>query len=123
MAAALDFRQAVPGGEQAVVGYISKLASEGGALLATMWGTETLHSSHASLSCMTNVRLPTANASAAAALGDALLARYHTWVPSFAGEALGLPHASFWVRVSAFIYNDLDDFHMLGEAVVTILGE
>jgi selenocysteine lyase/cysteine desulfurase len=122
MVAALDFRRAVPGGEAAVIGHIAQTAAKGGALLATMWGTETLASSHAMLSCLTNVRLPTTNATAAAALGDALLARYHTWVPSFAGERVGLPAMSYWVRVSAFVYNDVDDFEMLGRAVLEILN-
>ena len=124
MAAALDFRATVPGGEAAVLDYIQSLAAAGGALLAKKWRTETLlpvgrtHMRGA----LVNVRLPTTNVTAALAVGDALLASYHTWVPCFSGMPLGLPVDSYWCRVSAFLYNSLDDFEMLGEAVLQILG-
>lgn len=123
MAAALDVRAAMPGGEPAVVAYANGLSAAGGALLARMWGTQTLLPAGPTRrrGFMVNVRLPTANGTAALAVGDALLARYRTWVPSFSGAAFGAP-ATYWCRVSAFVYNDLDDFEMLGKAVLEILA-
>lgn len=123
MVGALDFRDRLPGGEAAVLEYLSTLAAEGGELLARMWRTETLLPMGRSplRGAMVNVRLPTSNGTAALAVGEALLARYRTWVPCFAAAALGLPRGSYWCRVSAYIYNDLDDFRMLGAAVAQIL--
>ena len=124
MAAALDLRAAVPGGEAALLEYIWSLAEQGGALLAKLWGTERLSPSAGVpwRGCMVNVRLPTDNATAALAVSDVLRLEHRTWVPCFAGEPKGLPASTYWCRISAFIYNDLDDFRMLGEAVRQILG-
>ncbi|GAP87022.2 putative aminotransferase family protein [Rosellinia necatrix] len=58
--AALDFRNAICGGEARVLAYCAGLAREGGALMATLMGTEVLSQSGSALEdcCFTNVRLP-----------------------------------------------------------------
>jgi selenocysteine lyase/cysteine desulfurase len=124
MVASLDFRSSVPGGEEAVIDYVARLATEGGALLARMWKTELLlPAGRASLrGSMVNVRMPTSNGTAALAMNGELLEKYHTWVPCFAGEPLGLPPSTYWCRVSAFLYNNISDFEMLGDAVLRILA-
>ena len=123
MAAALDFRAALPGGEVALLSHLAAVATAGGALLARMWRTETLLPPRRTplRGAMVNVRLPTANGTAALAVGDALLEHYGTWVPCFPGTGFGLAD-TYWCRVSTYVYNDLDDFRMLGAAVAQILG-
>ena len=117
MAAALDFRRLVPGGDAAIFAFIADLAEKGGALLAKMWATRTLYSGGA----MVNVQLPTANATLAAAVPTELIRRFKTFVPcGDYGAAVGLP--GFWCRVSAYVYNDIKDFEMLGRAVADIVG-
>ena len=50
-----------------------------------------------------------------------LIRRFKTFVPcGDYGAAVGLP--GFWCRVSAYVYNDLKDFEMLGRAVADIVG-
>ena len=117
MAAALDFRRLVPGGDAAIFAFIADLAEKGGALLAKMWATRSLYSGGA----MVNVQLPTANATLAAAVPTELIRRFKTFVPcGDYGAAVGLP--GFWCRVSTYVYNDLKDFEMLGRAVADIVG-
>jgi hypothetical protein len=66
-----------------------------------------------------NVRIPSTNSTLVQSLPLLLLERYHTWVPVFA-----LPSAptTFYVRVSAQIYNDLSDFEMLANAVLALIA-
>ena len=124
MAASLDFRARVPGGEAAILKWNHDLASAGGDLLAKLWKTETLLPSGRSWSrcTMVNVRLPTDNATASHEVPLRLVSEYNTFVPCFPGVSLGLPNNSYWCRISAYLYNDIDDFRMLGKAVMAILG-
>ena len=124
MAASLDFRARVPGGEAAILKWNHDLASTGGDLLAKLWKTETLLPSGRSWSrcTMVNVRLPTDNATASHEVPLRLVSEYNTFVPCFPGVSLGLPNNSYWCRISAYLYNDIEDFKMLGKAVMAILG-
>ena len=94
----------------------------GGALLARLWGTEVLEPQEMR-AFLTNVRMPTTNASEVARVSDSLMAQHGTWVPCFSGEGKGLPADSFWCRVSAQVYLDLADFERLGRTVLAILAE
>lgn len=66
---------------------------------------------------MVNVRLPDcADETVPASLPAKLLEKFNTWVPSYKLTD------GWWVRVSAQIYNDLDDYRMLGLAVSEIFS-
>ena len=80
MGAALAFRAAL-GTEGEIMGYMHDLAVRGGALLAAAWGTEVLFEDAARYAAMVDVRVPTANATLAHAIGPALMAGYNTFVP------------------------------------------
>ena len=124
--ATLDFRARLPGGERAILAYTRDLSARAAEHLASTWHTETLVPSHSPLRppTMFNVRLPTSNRTAAAALGDQLVGRYGTWVPVLAHEWMPtiLPEGTYWARVSCTVYNSFDEYVRLGDAVIELLG-
>ena len=121
MGAALDFRERA-GGDAAIISYIHDLAVRGGALLARAWATDVLHGD-ALYAAMVDVRVPVTNATVAGGLGEALMARYHTFVPIYDIGGVGGTPGVFYARVSAQIFNDLSDFQYLADAVITLLAE
>lgn len=121
--ASLDFRAAL-GGEAAIQAYTHDLAVQGGALLAAAWGTDVLFSDAARYGAMVDVRAPTRNATLAAALPAALLARFGTWVPFYdLGSLGGETPNTFYVRVSFQVFSELSDAQMLADAVLTLVAE
>eukprot|EP00930_Biecheleria_cincta_P008301 TRINITY_DN109717_c0_g1_i1.p1 TRINITY_DN109717_c0_g1~~TRINITY_DN109717_c0_g1_i1.p1 ORF type:complete len:454 (-),score=68.32 TRINITY_DN109717_c0_g1_i1:258-1586(-) len=116
MGAALDFREQVLGGEEAIMSYMHELAAKGGELLASTWRTEKLvHDEF--IGAMVNVRLPDAAFPCCSLNGltATVFARYNTWVPAieWAGKC--------YMRVSAQVYNELVDFKMLADSVLEVL--
>jgi selenocysteine lyase/cysteine desulfurase len=126
MADAMDFREAVLGGEGAVMRHNHELAASAGRLLASKWQTESLTGDDA-ISTMANVRLPAAavkccqvdEQSGVGSLNSRLLEKYNTWVPFYLSDDDG----QCYVRVSAQVYNELSDFGMLADAVLALLED
>jgi hypothetical protein len=58
--------------------YIHRQAVDGGTILAEAWGTDKLVDD-SMIAGMTNVRIPTINATIAGGLGARLLSTYNTW--------------------------------------------
>lgn len=108
--AALAFYRAMGGG--ALRARNHALAATAGALLAERWSTE-LGAPAAMTGAMVAVRLPGGPAAPAAAqaIHDELWQKYHIEVPVM---SIG---PNLWVRISAQIYNDLDDYEKLAAAL------
>lgn len=104
-------------GFDAICAYNHDLAMSGAALLADRWGTAFL-TPDSMIGTMATVRLP---AAAGSTVADACRMRELLWneerieVPVFADDA-GLT-----VRISAQVYNGLDDIQQLAEAVVRLV--
>jgi len=109
--AALDFYRSM--GNGALRARNHALAVAAGEMLAKRWGTMT-GAPAAMAGAMAVVRLPgrsPATLPAAQAVHDRLWQKYHIEVPVMSiGQAL-------WVRVSAQIYNDLEDYEKLAAAL------
>lgn len=114
--AALDFRASF--GDSEIMEYMHDLAVKGGDELVQIWGTEKLVPDEL-IGAMVNVRVPSNNATLMAQLPKDLLDRYNIYVPIY---YLSNP-AGYWVRVSAQIYNDIDDFNKYGNAVKELIEE
>jgi selenocysteine lyase/cysteine desulfurase len=123
MADALDFRESVLGGEEAIMKYNHDLAVRGGDLLSSKWQTDKL-TDDAYIGAMANVRLPAAAVKCCEAdpshpgvgpLAAKLFEKYDTWVPFY------LWGGHCYTRVSAQVYNELSDFEMLADAVLELL--
>jgi len=109
--AALDYLEEI--GAEAVREWNHRLAWEGAHRLAARWGVP-FETPRAMLGPMATLVLPAAlgsTAEDAARLRDALL--FEDAIEVQVHDRGG----RLWVRVSAQIYNDLDDFDRLGEAV------
>lgn len=118
--AALKFRQDV-GGERAIMAYNHKLAVDGGTYMANVFGTEVLQDED-QIANMVDVRLPIDNADNPKIIGnfwiDTLLTRFpKVFAPAYKHGG------KWWVRISAQIYNDLDDFETLADVYGTICDE
>ncbi|MEQ1757542.1 MAG: aminotransferase class V-fold PLP-dependent enzyme [Vicinamibacterales bacterium] len=96
--------------------YNHGLACEGAALLADAWRTE-VPATKAETGCMATVAVPESLGSEptdAQRLRDALLFDHGIEVQVHA------THGRVWVRISAQVYNELDDVARLAEAVLAI---
>lgn len=133
--AALAFRESI-GGEKAIREYCFDLARKGGERLAKMLGTEVLENEEGTLGecCFTNVKLPMALED----IQEAAAKRGYDWrtceqgveckVRDFITGKMIEKHNTFmaiifhgdawWVRVSAQIYLELDDFEWAGEVLL-----
>jgi len=112
---AFNFRERF--GDKQIMEYIHKLAVEGGDLLARLWGTDLLVP-HNMIGAMVNVRVPSDNATLMGQMPKLLLDRFDTWVPFFQLQG----GTTWYTRVSAQIFNQIEDFQMLGDAVKQILS-
>ncbi|GAA5902107.1 uncharacterized protein JCM6883_001300 [Sporobolomyces salmoneus] len=127
---ALDFRRDVLGGEERITSYCHDLAIKGGERVAEILGTRTMKNENPEegelVANMVNVLVPlpshTPFGSGPPLEGDKLKAfwyktlahKYKTVVPIF-------PHGGLpWVRLSAQVYLDLDDFEFVGQAVKSV---
>ena len=125
MGAALEFRAALSqNNDPSITHYMHQLALTGGQILADAWGTSLLLND-SNIGAMVDVRLPyNQNATLLHALPALLLEHYATWVPTYPWDGMTFSNASktWYTRVSAQIYNDEADFHMLAQAVLALLG-
>jgi selenocysteine lyase/cysteine desulfurase len=121
---ALQWRKWV-GGEAAIQKYCNDLARDGGKVLARTMGTQVMDESGEFTKAMTNVRLPFSkdfvdknddSSPVGSQLNNRLLVR-NMFAPCF------YHNKNWWVRVSAQIWNELDDFQVLGEALISICSE
>ncbi|GAA5883682.1 hypothetical protein JCM16303_004764 [Sporobolomyces ruberrimus] len=126
--AALDFRRDVLGGEERIRNHCHDLAIRGGERVAEILGTKTMRNEREEeegelVANMINVLLPlpsqTPFGTGPPLEGDrlksfwwnTLIEKYKTAVPIF-------PHAGLpWVRLSAQVYTDLDDFEYVGKVL------
>lgn len=121
VAAAIQFRKDV-GGEEAIMSYNHKLAVDGGTYLANIFGTDILEASD-QIGNMVDVLLPIDNHDDPTITrdlwNDSLAKRFSNPISARIHK-----HAGRWyVRASAQIYTDLDDFEELGAALNKICKE
>ncbi|KAG0653097.1 PLP-dependent C-S lyase [Hyphodiscus hymeniophilus] len=123
----LKWRHAVCGGEEAIIDYNTKLAQQGGQLVAKILGTEVMDNSTKTLTdcCLVNVRLPlTANPTkipGLTTLDPGLGMRAINWMETFLVDehktfmAIYFFHNQWWTRLSGQVYLDLSDFEWAGQ--------
>ena len=112
----LAFR--APFGDAEIKAYNRGLALSASEELAADWGTET-GAAAGFVGSMATIRLPdgfTATFEAAEALRDRLMDEHRIQVPVRALDG------ALWVRISAQIYNEADDYRRLSEAIRKIRG-
>lgn len=117
--AALRFRDDV-GGEEAIMAYNDRLTVDGGTYIANVFGTEILQDLD-QIANMVDVRLPIDNPE------DPTSPSFFTSIqfsrfPNIFG-AVNKHGNHCFVRISAEIYNDLNDFEKLGNVFSTICNE
>ncbi|KAI8137722.1 pyridoxal phosphate-dependent transferase [Fennellomyces sp. T-0311] len=121
--AALDFRKSI-GGEEAIQKYCNDLARKGGQLVADICGTEVLENEDKTLTvAMTNVLLPFKNKRNMTTL-EAVNALLDKWM--YDHDTVGSPYihnGKWYVRLSAQIYNDLEDFRYFADTVHKVCKE
>ncbi|KAL2070800.1 hypothetical protein VTL71DRAFT_13826 [Oculimacula yallundae] len=131
-AEAVKWREEVCGGEEAIMEYNSRLAREGGKLVAQILGTEVLDNEERSLTncCLVNILLPIAVddevvegmatikpeqvAKTKEWLQETLIDEYKTFV------AIWLFQGRFWARLSGQVYLDMEDFEWAGKTLKTL---
>ncbi|KAJ3838422.1 PLP-dependent transferase [Lentinula raphanica] len=119
---ALQWREWI-GGEKAIHEYCNNLAKEGGKLLAQTMNTQVMDPDGEFTKAMVNVTLPFPSsfqaqydASVGTALSNKLLSQNMYAVTYYHNNI-------WWTRVSAQIWNELEDFTTLANALVTICSE
>ena len=106
------------GGEEAIQTYCNELARKGGQLVADVCGTEVLENDEKTLTiAMTNVRLPFTNSKG---ISDekVIYDLINKWM--YDHNTIGAPYKhndKWYVRLSAQVYNELDDFRYFAETV------
>lgn len=133
---AISWRKEVLGGEEAVIGYMQRLAREGGMRAAQILGTEIMENSRGTLTrcAMVNVALPlvvrptgsllppgvvsSIPADEAALIGqwmmEALIHEYKTFI------VLYIHRDRIWARLSAQVYLDINDFEWAGRTLAEL---
>jgi len=118
---AMKFRTLL--GDKRIRDYCKKLASDAGKVMAEIWGTEVLVTDETQLGSMNNVRLPMPEPKPAdqskfvSQLVKELYMQYRTYLLTFTQD--GVKYA----RISAYIYNDINDFKMVAYAVLKLVEE
>ncbi|CAF0865032.1 unnamed protein product [Adineta ricciae] len=118
---ALDYRQTL-GGEERIMTYNQELAQYGGRYLSRLWGTRIL-SPESMQSGMTNVQVPTKNFTVCQIVVNELYSSYNTMVSGASNIAPDLGDIPCYLRLSAQIYQEKQDWHVLGELVVKLLKQ
>ncbi|PKC74274.1 PLP-dependent transferase [Rhizophagus irregularis] len=113
--AALEFRKKI-GGEEKIQNYCKKLAIEGGNLISSILGTEII-GPESIIQSMVNIRLPIPTSNEEFTdkkFMDLMFNKYNFAVLVF-------KHNKYWyIRASAQIYTDLNDFEKVGYIVKEI---
>jgi hypothetical protein len=128
--AAIEFRENMCGGEEAIRDYCYELARVGGKRVADVLGTEVMGNKSGSISqcCFANVKLPfairerdelsdtdPADSIGPADVGDLLLWLRDTAVTEFDTYLQMAYHSDYlWIRLSGQIYLELKDFEWIG---------
>ncbi len=127
---ALRFRNEVCGGEAKIREYCFRLAKEGGDRVASLLGTEVLANDSGSIQqcCFTNVRMPLTFGADGDGEYDVPLSHAQAvwdWIYERAADdydtyfQIKYYKGAFWVRFSAQIYLDIEDFEW---GAKTLLG-
>lgn len=129
---AIKWREEVCGGEQAIIEYNTKLAKEGGKVVADILGTYIMDNSTSSMTdcCLVNVALPLSASTEKVAgkntikpefgmaatfwMQETLVAEYKTFIAIFYFQN------QWWTRLSAQIYLDILDFEWAGRTLKEI---
>ncbi|KAI8877346.1 PLP-dependent transferase [Backusella circina FSU 941] len=119
MSLAMEYRKSL-GGEDAIMKYCNELAVKGGQLVADIWGTSVMENDEKTLTtAMVNVEVPLGKTTLSEsvlyeAFIDKLLYEHHTMATVY-------KHNQKWyARISAQIYNELDDFKVLADALLKV---
>jgi selenocysteine lyase/cysteine desulfurase len=118
---ALDYRRSL-GGEERIMTYNQQLAQYGGRYLSRLWDTRIL-SPESMQSGMTNVQVPTKNYTICQVVVSQLYNTYNTMVSGASNVAPELGDIPCYLRLSAQIYQDKNDWHVLGALIVKLLQE
>ncbi|CAK7243397.1 MAG: hypothetical protein STHCBS139747_004916 [Sporothrix thermara] len=138
--AAVRFRNDACGGEEAIRAYCFGLARAGSDRVAALLGTEVMDNPRSNIrACaMNNVRLPFKVVSGDSADADAAdpeavpldqFGAMHEWLTQYAAEKydayfrITYYNGHPWVRLSAQVYNDADDFEWAGQALLDLVDQ
>jgi selenocysteine lyase/cysteine desulfurase len=119
--AALDYRQSL-GGEQRIMNYNQDLAQYGGRYLSSLWETKILSPENMQ-SSMTNVQVPTNNITICSMVVGQLYNTYNTMVSGASNIAPEYGNIPCYLRLSAQIYQEENDWHVLGALILKLLKE
>lgn len=124
VADAIKWREEVCGGEEQIRSYCRDLARTGGQKVADILGTEVLDNEEHTLTdcCMVNIRLPLTVGEGNAVtpdcrdkvvpwLLDTLMKEYNSYMQIYPFQG------GFWVRLSAQVYLELEDFEWAGRTL------
>ncbi|PLB49868.1 PLP-dependent transferase [Aspergillus steynii IBT 23096] len=128
--AAIEWRRTVAGGEKKIIEYCTRLAQEGGRLVADILGTQVLDNKTRTYTdcCMSTVLLPIELSTSApvtlpwkgrrVSVSDwaqqTLIEEYQTYLPIFPFKG------RWWTRLSGQIYLEMDDFEWAGHTLVEL---
>ncbi|KAI8093111.1 pyridoxal phosphate-dependent transferase [Halteromyces radiatus] len=120
---ALDFRETL-GGEEKIQQYCHQLAVDGGRLVSEILGTNVMENEENSLTvAMVNVRLPLnpherySGQEVVQAIISKLLYEHNCMGSPF------LHNNTWYVRLSAQVYTDMEDFEVIGKALLKVCQE
>ena len=118
---ALNYRQEL-GGEQRIQDYIHSLAQYGGQYLSQLWKTQIL-APDTMQTGMTNVQVPTSNFTVCQSLVGQLYNNYQTMVSGASNILPPFGNIPCYLRLSAQIYQEKNDWHRLGDLVIKLLND
>jgi selenocysteine lyase/cysteine desulfurase len=121
---ALDYRRTL-GGEDKIMAYCHQMAVQGGSVAAEILGTDVLENDQHTLTvAMVNVRLPLAASHFRYSVNDITQAFYDKLLYDYNCMASPFLHNGTWyARLSAQVYTDLDDFRVVAKALLAICKE
>jgi selenocysteine lyase/cysteine desulfurase len=127
---AIKWRQEVCGGEERIESYCKDLARKGGQRVADILGTEVLDNKEHTISdcCMVNIRLPLAVGEGEVVKpgseAKVLLWMLKTAVDEYKTYLQLFPfQGGLWIRISAQIYLEIDDFEWAGKTLKELCGK
>ena len=123
MAAAIDYRENVCGGDEKIKKYIHELCVNVSNLLVNqLWNTSNLLSDESYYGALINIEIPMMNDSTQCQMvtdemyhnadGD----KYYTWIPTYWYEN------KCYVRLSCQIFNEFSDYQWFGQRVLKLLS-